>query len=81
MALLDPQLQGGVINLREAAPQLTSLLATEPTWLAAVYQQQQSPSDTEMCSCLAKARGANPQFTMRTVHGFELCYRVNGSHL
>jgi len=54
------------------------MLALEPSWLAVVAQQQQKPGDSEMLSCLRKARGANPSFTMREVHGFELCYRVAG---
>ena len=34
-----------------------------------------------MRSCLSKACGANPSFALRTVHGFELCYRVDGARL
>lgn len=34
-----------------------------------------------MASCLAKARGANANYTMREVAGFELCYRVEGAKL
>ena len=51
-------------------------IAVEPSFLARVAEAQRDASDCDMQCLVRRTRGSNAAWVIRSVHGYDLVYRV-----